>query len=92
MSDRRKVADARECVNRLDKYVKGLDAIIKMCELVAPFGTYRKLPANFQAEHGKDMRTIISDLIAMKRDAQEMASIKADHVYSLDNGREGKNE
>lgn len=38
------IAQAKECSRRADRYTKGIEAIIDMCEIVLPISQYNIMP------------------------------------------------
>lgn len=77
------IAQAKECVERTKKYIKGLDIIIEMCELVLPMSQYNKLPDDFKRSQREDMKTIINDLMAMRDDARQVVANKEERAILL---------
>lgn len=77
------IAQAKECVERTKKYIKGLDTIINMCELVLPIGQYNHLPDDYRLSQRKDMEAIIKDLIAMRAETRQVGADKEERAILL---------
>lgn len=77
------IAQAKECVFRTEKYIKGLDTIIQMCELVLPMSQYSQLPDGYRQSQKKDMGVIINDLIAMRSDTRQVSADKEERAILL---------
>lgn len=82
------IAQAKECGQRVDRYAKGLETIISLCELIKPLAQYNKLPEDFKITHKKDMKAIILDLKAMKDDACALAENKWNRMKELEAKRD----
>lgn len=77
------IAKAKECVERTKRYIKGLNTIIQMCELVLPMSQYNQLPDDYKFSQKKDMETIIKDLIAMRADTRQVGTDKEERAIML---------
>ena len=77
------IANAKECVVRLEKYDKALKIIEDLLELARPMGQYNKFPDEFKHEQKKSIDVILRDLKSMRAEAEELASNKADKAYEL---------
>lgn len=86
------ISQARECVSRLDKYVRMLDMAIEMLGFAKHEGQYRQLPERFKMEQRRDTETIIADLKSMKQDAQDLALQKAERALELEQKRNAQLE
>ncbi len=82
------VAQSKECIVRLDKYVRMLDALINLCELLRPQAGYRYFPDDFEVSQKKTIDTILADFKSMKYDAQEVALDKAESVNVKTEGKD----
>lgn len=76
-------AQAEKCANMCDKYAKGLETVISMLELVAPFGLYNKLPDDFKLNQKKSIQTIIRDLQSMIDDANHIVIENRSYIEGL---------
>lgn len=78
---------AKNCVDRLDKYVRMLDMTIELLGFAKAEALYNQLPDTFKSDHKRDIETILFDLKSLKRDAQEMAEIKSEKAKELTDKR-----
>lgn len=74
---------AKNCVGRLDKYVRMLDIAIEFLGFAKAEALYNQLPDSFKCDHKRGIETILYDLKSLKRDAQEMAEIKSEKAKEL---------
>ena len=74
---------AKNCVGRLDKYVRMLDIVIELLGFAKAEALYNQLPDSFKCDHKRDIDTILFDLKSLKKDAQEMADIESDKAKEL---------
>lgn len=81
------IAQADKCANMCEKYSKGLETVISMLELVAPFGLYNKLPDEFKLDQKKSIQTIIRDLRSMVDQSNDIVLKKRLCVEELSNER-----
>lgn len=81
------IAQAKECSRRADRYAKGIEAIIDMCEIVLPISQYNKMPDEFKSIHKRDMNTVIQDLRAMCEDACWLSLCKKQRATELEDER-----
>ena len=81
------ISQARECVSRLDKYVRMLDMSIEMLGFAKHEGQYNQLPEAFKMEQRRDTEIIIADLKSMKNEAQDLALQKAERALELEQMR-----
>ena len=77
------IAQAEECVVRLDKYVKLLDIARDILEFAKQASQYNQLQDEFKKDARKSIETILLDIRSLKVDAQEMALIKSDRAKEL---------
>ena len=77
------IAQAKECVVRLDKYCSLLNVLLELCEIALPQAVYRQFPDIFQISQKRSLETIIHDLKSMKNEVQEMALYKAERAEEL---------
>lgn len=77
------IAQAVECVVRLDKYVKFLDIARDILEFAKQASQYNQLQDEFKQDARKSIDTILLDIRSLKADAQEMALIKSDRAKEL---------
>lgn len=77
------IAQAEECVVRLDKYVKFLDIARDILEFAKQSSQYNQLQDGFKQDAKKSIETILLDIRSLKADAQEMALIKSDRAKEL---------
>lgn len=82
------IAQAKQCVERLDDYTKMLGIIIDLLGFAKAKSQYNQLQDDFRRVHKKDIEIITHDLISMKKDAQEMAMIEAEEAAELFNERQ----
>lgn len=78
---------AKNCVVRLDKYVRMLDMAIELLGFAKAEALYNQLPDSFKWDHKRDIETILFDLKSLKRDAQEMAELKSEKAKELTDER-----
>lgn len=77
----------KNCVGRLDKYVRMLDMASELLGFAKAEASYNQLPDSFKCDHKRDIETILFDLKSLKRDAQEMAEIKSEKAKELTDKR-----
>lgn len=77
------IQQAKNCVERLDKYTRLLDCVIEILNFAKSEASYNQLPDNFKSEHRKDIDTCVFDLKSLKSDAQEMALLKSEKAEEL---------
>lgn len=82
------IAQAKECAHRAERYAKGLDAIIKMCEVVLPISQYTQLPDDFKLAQKKDMGVIMKDLMSMLHDTKTLIDAKIVKANELQRQRD----
>lgn len=78
---------AKNCVGRLDKYVRMLNMAIEIIEFAKAEVSYNQLPDSFKRDHRGDIDTILLDLKSLKIDAQEMAGFQSEKARELTNIR-----
>lgn len=88
MSVELRIAQAEQCVAKLEQYINGLDAISKMLEVVIPFSQYDKQPDDFKIDQKQSIHTIVGDLKSMRAEAWDLVSSKRDKVKNLYLNRE----
>ncbi len=81
------IAQAKECSARADRYRKGIDAIISMCEVVLSMSQYNKLPDDFKTDQKNAMRTIVCDLKLMYDEAFNLSLNKQRRASELEDKR-----
>ena len=77
----------KNCVGRLDKYVRMLDMAIELLRFAKAEASYNQLPDDFKCGHKRDIDTILYDLKSLKGDAQEMAELKSEKAKELTDKR-----
>ena len=78
---------AKNCVGKLDKYVRMLDMAIELLGFARTEALYNQLPDSFKCDHKRDIDTILFDLKSLKKDAQEMADIESEKARELTDER-----
>lgn len=84
------IAQAEECVARMDKYVKHLNVILTLCELAKPHAAYNQLPEDFKINQKKSLEVIAKDIKSMMSEASEVALNKAEKAVELRKKREAQ--
>lgn len=82
------IAQAKECVERADKYLEMLHIIIELCKVTSPLATNKKFPDDFQVAQKRSWEVIIHDLESMKSETVDMALYKAEKAQDLAKTRE----
>lgn len=77
------IAQAEQCVERLDKYVRMLDVSIEMLKFAKAESQYNQLPEEFKMVCRRDLEIVMADLKSLKNEAQEMALAKAEKASDL---------
>lgn len=77
------IAQAKECVEKADKYSKMLQIIIELCHVTAPLATNKKFPDDFQVAQKRSWETLINDLKSMQAETADMALYKAEKAERL---------
>ena len=77
------IQQAKNCVERLDKYTRLLDCAIEILNFAKSEASYKRLPENFKSDHRKSIDTCVFDLKSLKNDAQEMALLKTEKAEFL---------
>lgn len=77
------IAQAEQCVERLDKYVRMLDVSIEMLKFAKAESQYNQLPEEFKMVCRRDLEIVMADLKSLKNEAQEIALLKAEKASDL---------
>lgn len=77
------IAQAEQCVERLDKYTRLLDMSIEMLMFAKAESQYNQLPEEFKMVCRRDLEIVMADLKSLKNDAQDMALLKAEKASDL---------
>ena len=77
------IAQAEQCVERLDKYVRMLDVSIEILKFAKAESQYNQLPEVFKMDCRRDLEIVIADLMSLKSEAQELALTKAEKAGDL---------
>ncbi len=77
------IAQAEQCVERLDKYVRMLDVSIEMLKFAKAESQYNQLPEEFKMVCRRDLEIVMADLKSLKNEAQGMALAKAEKASDL---------
>lgn len=77
------IAQAEQCVERLDKYVRMLDMSIEMLKFAKAESQYNQLPEEFKMVCRRDLEIVMADLKSLKDEAQEIALVKAEKASDL---------
>lgn len=77
------IAQAKECVEKADKYFEMLHIIIELCHVTAPLAANKKFPDDFQIAQKRSWEIIIHDLESMKAETADMALFKAEKAEKL---------
>ena len=82
------IAQTKECVVRLDKYVRMIDIATELLMFAKHESQYNRLPERYKMEQRKDIEVVINDLKSMKAEAQSLALLKAEKATELKAKRE----
>lgn len=77
------IAQAEQCVERLDKYTRLLDVSIEILNFAKAESQYNQLPEEFKMDCRRDLEIIMTDLKSLKDEAQGMALVKAEKASDL---------
>lgn len=77
------IAQAEQCVERLDNYTRLLDISIEILKFAKAESQYNQLPEGFKMDCRKDLEIVMADLKSLKNEAQEMALLKAEKARDL---------
>lgn len=77
------IAQAEQCVERLDKYTRLLDISIEMLKFAKAESQYNQLPEEFKKNCRRDLEIVMGDLMSLKNEAQEVALSKAEKASDL---------
>lgn len=77
------IAQAKECVEKAEKYFEMLHIIIELCHVTAPLATNKKFPDDFQIAQKRSWEVIIHDLESMKAETSDIAMDKAEKAVKL---------
>lgn len=77
------IAQAEQCVERLDKYTRLLDISIEILEFAKAASQYNRLPDGFKKDCRRDLGIVMADLISLKNEAQNVALMKAEKASDL---------
>lgn len=83
-----RIAQAKECVVRADKYSAMLRVILELCQIALPLATDRRFPDDFSITQKRSWETIIGDLKSMSAETADMALYKAEKAEDLARIRE----
>lgn len=77
------IAQAEQCVERLDKYTRLLDVSIEILKFAKAESQYNQLPEEFKKDCRRDLEVVMADLASLKNEAQEVALVKAEKASDL---------
>lgn len=77
------IAQAEQCVERLDNYTRLLDISIEILKFAKAESQYNQLPEEFKMVCRRDLEIIMADLKSLKNEAQETALLKAEKARDL---------
>lgn len=82
------IAQAKECVRRLDIYDKALRSVLDNLEVIKSLVFYNQWPNDFSREHKKSLDVIIGDIKSMRSEISHLALEKAELAGDLQEKRE----
>lgn len=77
------IAQAEQCVERLDNYTRLLDISIEILKFAKAESQYNQLPEEFKMVCRRDLEIVMADLKSLKNEAQKTALLKAEKARDL---------